>query len=115
VATGRNSAGSSANIAWGSNSFGITWHDGSNVGEDIYFVLAKYIEVQGISNNPLNFESGWLVKTTDSPKAYYVNEYYCLQWILSEEVAVERFGSNWYHNLREFDNFEGYSFYENIK
>lgn len=60
--------------------------------------------------------AGWLVKDKNSPRVYYVTTNLELQWIVSEEAAVSKFGSSWYLDIKTFDNLEalGLSFGDHI-
>jgi peptidoglycan hydrolase-like protein with peptidoglycan-binding domain len=60
--------------------------------------------------------AGWLVKDKNSPRVYYVATNLELQWIVSEEAAVNKFGSSWYLDIRTFDDLEalGLSFGDHI-
>ncbi|MDD5749492.1 MAG: peptidoglycan DD-metalloendopeptidase family protein [Patescibacteria group bacterium] len=73
------------------------------------FVNSRPIEtieeiVSPITNDIVR--AGWLVKDKLSPRVYYVAPNLELQWIVSEEAAVRNFGSNWYLEIREFDDLE---------
>lgn len=115
LATGCHSVNASVDIAWSGSSFGVAWQDQDDPVTDIYFVLIKYVQVQGISNNPQDLEPDWLVKTKDSNRIYHVNDFYCLQYVTSPEAAIKHFGSSWYRALREVDNLSAYSVCENLE
>lgn len=69
-------------------------------------------------DNPLNLESGWLIKNREFVEVFSVDENLCLHWIINEEIAEKNFGVTWNHegNIKEFDKIpSGYEFCENLK
>lgn len=60
--------------------------------------------------------AGWLVKDKSLARVYYVAPNLELQWVVSEEVAVRKFGSSWYLDIKTFDDLEalGLSFGDHI-
>jgi peptidoglycan hydrolase-like protein with peptidoglycan-binding domain len=69
--------------------------------------VAEPKPVESISQNSNGIvTAGWLVKDKVLPKVFYVAPNLELQWIVSEEVAVREFGSNWYLNIKTFDDLE---------
>ncbi|MFA6253498.1 MAG: peptidoglycan DD-metalloendopeptidase family protein [Patescibacteria group bacterium] len=60
----------------------------------------------GIDSNNSNglVTAGWLVKDKSLARVYYVAANLELQWIVSEEVAVKKFGVNWYLDIKTFDD-----------
>lgn len=74
----------------------------------------------GTIGNEVNnqfLQAGWLVKDKVLPKVFYVADNLELQWVVSEEVAIREFGSDWNLDIKEFDDLEsqGFSFGDYIR
>ena len=54
-------------------------------------------------DNPV-VQVGLLIKDKISPRVYYVASNLELQWIVSEEAAIKKFGVNWQSNIKIFDD-----------
>lgn len=68
-----------------------------------------------VNQDNVNFiEAGWLVKTEDDPKVYYVDDNLNLRWLTSESAASSRFGSNWGSKLKIINNLIGYEVGRNL-
>jgi len=77
-----------------------------------YTLGASYPE-----DNPLNLDVGWLIKNSKFAEVFYVNDSFCLQWIINERVAEKYFGKNWNSkgNIKEFSEIpDKYKFCDNL-
>lgn len=68
------------------------------------------------SDNPLGLVVGWLIKNKKFAEVFYVNSDLSLGWVINENIAQNRYGSDWNKNIHEFDDIPGiYKFGGNIK
>jgi len=74
-----------------------------NASNMISNVTDNHLDTNSNNSNGI-VTAGWLVKDKSLAKVYYVAANLELQWITSEEVAVRKFGSNWYLNIKTFDD-----------
>jgi len=69
-------------------------------------------------DNPLELESGWLIKNKEFVETFYVDGNLCLHWVVNEQAAEKHFGAAWNYegNIKEFDEVPGehYNFCDNL-